>query len=293
MPHARPAPSDPSGPSVRIYFPDEPLQSFVTFYYFVECSEPLEDFLYPEWGNVRFPVRGAWYMELADRYPGAAIGPALFGSTDRAARIVSSYGKTVGFGMTPLGWERFVRIPADSLANRLCDLGDLFGTPAARLLETLAAHETDRQGVALLDQLLLDRLAATAPNSPLAITVDRVLRERPADVEAFAAAAGVSTKTLGRACRRIFGFGAKRLLRRQRFLDTLGAIRVTNQPEFSTLIDPGYFDQSHFNREFREFMGLSPGEYLSAPRPLMGRAARVQTEAGIPLSFQLPPQPDA
>ncbi|MES2754528.1 MAG: helix-turn-helix domain-containing protein [Pseudomonadota bacterium] len=293
MPPSAPAPGRSPGTSVRIYLPDERLQSFFTFYYFVECDQPIEDFLYPEWGNIRFSVRGSWTMQLGDNYPDEPIGNAIFGPTDRAARIFDSFGKTVGFGMTPLGWERFVGIPAHRLANRVAVLADQFGPSAEDLQRALAGHNDDRAGVALFDQILLAKLALTAPNSAAAINADRVLRDRPADVATFAAASGVSVKVLGRICRQVFGFTAKRLLRRQRFLDTLGNIRITDQPEFGSLIDPQYFDQSHFNHEFREFMGLSPRAYLSAERPLMGQAASVQRDTGIPLSFRLPPQPDA
>lgn len=282
-----------SMPSIRLYYPAVPLQSFVTFYYFVECDAPLRDFLYPEWGNVRFSVRGEWFMRLGDAYPDGPISAALFGSTDRAAEVVSAGGKTVGFGLTPLGWERLFDIPADALANRVCGIADLLGTPGDAIQATLAGHGSDQQGVALFDGLIADALAARPPNSPLAMQVDRVLRDRPADVDAFAQATGMSGQRLRRACLRIFGFGPKRLLRRQRFLDTLGTIRITDHPEFSTLIDSEYFDQSHFNREFREFMGLSPGAYLGVPRPLMAHAAAAQTQVGIPLSFRLPPQPVA
>ena len=129
------------------------------------------------------------------------------------------------------------------------------------------------------------------PNSARAIAVDRVLRERPRSVGAFAEEAGLPPRTLGRVCKDVFGFGPKRLLRRQRFLDTLGRIRIADGFRFDELRDPEYFDQSHFNHEFHEFMGLSPSEYLAVERPLMGQAALVQMAAGIPLSFKLPPQP--
>lgn len=288
--HAR---AERPSPSVRIYYPAERLQSYVTFYYFVETAAPLDDFLYPEWGNVRFSIRGEWRMRLGACYPADPLTTSLFGPTDRAARVSAPGGKTVGFGLTPLGWERLVEMPADALANRVGEIGDLLGPPADTVRQSLvAAGEDDAAAVALFDRLIGERLAAAAPNTPRAITVDRVLRDRPASVAEFARAAGLSAKTLRRACLDLFGFSPKRLLRRQRFLDTLGNIRVADNPEFSALIDPQYFDQSHFNNEFREFMGLTPREYLGAPRPLMGQAAAAQTQIGIPLSFRLPPQPE-
>src|SRR5205085_12304013 len=157
--------------------------------------------------------------------------------------------------------------------------------------EGLAAHSSDEERTGFFDRLLLNLLDRRPPNSDVAIAIDLALRERPRDVGTLAAAAGLPQAHLLRVAKRVFGFGPKRLLRRQRFLDTLGRIRVSEEPRFEDLRDPEYFDQSHFNHEFREFMGLSPREYRSVPRPLMGQAALVQLQAGIPLSFQLPPPP--
>lgn len=278
--------------SVRIYLPDERLRSYATFYYVVETSAPLHDFLYPEWGNARFSVSGSWIMRLGDNYPDEPLVTPLFGPTDRAAEVISSGGKTAGFGLTPLGWERLLPMAAGELSNGISDSGIYFGRPAEDIRRELAMHENDAQSVALFDALLLAKLADAPPNSETALTIDRVLRERSSDVAAFADAAGLSGRSLHRACLRIFGFPPKRLLRRQRFLDTLGTIRVTEKLRFTSIIDPEYFDQAHFNRDFRQFMGLSPSAFLTAPRPLMGVAAQVQAAAGITLSFKLPPPPE-
>jgi len=289
---AAPPTNDLSTTSVRIYLPDERLRSFATFYYFVECAGPLEDFLYPEWGNVRFSLSGSWWVESTQTRAAMPQIGALFGPTDRAAKAISCGGKSAGFGLTPLGWQRMLDVPADRMANRIVDLDRaFFGVAGEDLRARLAEPTTDQEGVAVFDRLLLDRLAERRPNSEAAIRIDRVLRDRPSDVAAFAAAADMPPRTLGRICKQVFGFGAKRLLRRQRFLDTLGQIRITEHPNFSTLMDAEYFDLAHFNHEFHEFMGLSPSQYIAVPRPLMGQAALVQLQAGIPLSFKLPPPP--
>lgn len=277
--------------SVRIHLPDERLRSFVTFYYFVECAGEIEDFLYPEWGNVRFRLWGCWWVESRETRPQMPDTGWLFGPTDRAMKVVSHRGATAGFGLTPLGWQRFFDVSAEALANRFVPLGDVLGAGEDAIGAELARQETDEERVRFFDRLLLEHMDSRPPNSHEAIAVDLALRERPRDVGAFAEAAGIEPALLRRICKRVFGFGPKRLLRRQRFLDTLGRIRVTDEPRFEDLRGPEYFDQPHFNREFREFMGLSPGAYLSAPRPLMGQAALVQLHAGIPLSFQLPPPP--
>ncbi|MDB5696042.1 MAG: hypothetical protein JWN21_1585 [Sphingomonas bacterium] len=278
-------------PSIRILMPDERLQPFATFYYFVTVAGELEDFLYPEWGNVRFTLGGRWWVEERRVRAPMPLAAALFGPTDRAMKVVAQDGVTAGFGLTPLGWQRLFDQPAHALANQRVDLGDRLGPSDNELLASLTGC-SDEQSAALFDRLLFDRLTERPPNSAEAIAVDRALRMLPCDVGAFAAAAGTDPRQLGRVCKAVFGFGPKRLLRRQRFLDTLGRMRVTEDFRFADVRGDDYHDQSHFNHEFHEFMGLSPRKYLSVPRPLMGQAALVQLQMGIPLTFVLPPPPD-
>jgi hypothetical protein len=40
----------------------------------------------------------------------------------------------------------------------------------------------------------------------------------------------------------------------------------------ATLLDGGYYDQSHFIREFRAYMGMTPMAYFNSPRQMMRRA---------------------
>jgi AraC-like DNA-binding protein len=280
--------------SVRVYLPAEDLRAFVTFYYFVEAFGPLTDFLYPEWGNVRLSVAGDWTVLNDPRDPDVAHNRVLFGPTDRRGQIVTGGGKTVGFGLTPLGWDRLIGSDAGAMANRVREIDGELGVDTAALQAGLREDgDDDGAGVARFDEALLDLLARRAPNPALVLATDRVLRRRPTDVPRFAAEVGVAPRTLHRLCLRAFGFPPKRLLRRQRFLETLGVIRVSPDSTFGALLDDDYHDQSHFNRDFRDFMGMTAREYAGTPRALMQAAAIAQMQMHIPLSFKLPEPPAA
>lgn len=280
--------------AVRIGLPSEPLAGYVTFYYVVTASGPVSDFLYPEWGNVRFRIAGDMRAHWPGQYqPGPQVA-TLFGPTDHAAEVRSSGGRIAGLGLTPLGWARMIGLPAFSLANRIRPLGAELGRPAAEWHAAVVERGNDDDAILeLFDSLLTERLAATSPPDPATLKLDAVLRTNPPDVATFARRMAMSQRTLGRHCLRLFGFAPKRLLRRQRFLDALGQVRAHPDARFVELLDERYFDQSHFIRDFREFMGMTPRAYLAQARDIFHVAAAEQASRGITLSFRLPVQPAA
>lgn len=287
-------PGQPIDPAVavRIYRPSPALQPYVTFFYFVEVDGPLTDFLYPEWGNVRFRISGEWTVSMQGFEQVPALGDArLFGPTDRPGSVSTPGGKTIGFGMTPIGWNRLIGSDASRMANQIAPLGDRMSLEGETLRNALAADTSDAASVARMETVLLARLATQSEVGAQILAADRALRMRPAEVSDFAAAAGTSVRTLNRLCLHAFGFAPKRLMRLQRFLDTLGQVRSAVGGAVREAIDDAYYDQSHFYRDFRDFMGMTPRAYFGSPRRLMAAAAVAQIQAGVTLSFRLPPQP--
>ncbi len=125
--------------AVRIYRPLLRLQPYVTFFYFVEATGPLTDFLYPEWGNVRFAIDGNWHVAMPGYDDPAPQTAVLFGPTDRHGKIVTDGGKTIGFGLTPIGWHRLIGRDAVGMANLVAPLGDRLGIDGDLLLRQLQA----------------------------------------------------------------------------------------------------------------------------------------------------------
>jgi AraC-like DNA-binding protein len=253
----------------------------------------VSDFLYPEWGNLRFNLYGDMVAMLPGLYPPGPQLATLFGPTDREAQVTStSASRIAGIGFTPLGWNRFIALPADELANTIKPLEREFGLHGDDWRKVVMALGNDDD--AILDQFdatLSARLSRTQAPDPVTLRLDEVLRTNPHDVASFAAMMAMSPRTLSRYCARVFGFAPKRLLRRQRFLDTLGQVRTQPDAKFIELLDERYFDQSHFIRDFRAFMGMAPRAYLARPRDIFQVAAVEQASRGITLSFRLPGQP--
>ena len=246
------------GVLVRVVRPQSTLQSYVTFFYFIDAREPLTDFLYPEWGNIRFALSGEWSVQVSDDSSGAPQSAVLFGPTDRRATVRTTGGKTFGFGLTPLGWSRLIDSKAGQMANRVVPVANLLGVPGETLRTELAAESDPLTNVDRLETLLYALLDLRQPVSKDVLVADAALRMRPTTVSEFAKNSGMSGRKLHRLCLRSFGFAPKRLLRLQRFMDTLGRIRTAVGEPVPAAVGSSYYDQSHFYRDFRDFMAMTP-----------------------------------
>jgi AraC-like DNA-binding protein len=88
----------------------------------------------------------------------------------------------------------------------------------------------------------------------------------------------VSESKLRRVSLRHFGFPIKVLLRRSRFMKSLVSIYGQEPGNWAKLIDPSYHDQSHFIKDFRYFMGISPTEFFSRPSPMTQLSMRARKD---------------
>jgi AraC-like DNA-binding protein len=260
-------------PDVRFALPAGPLRPLITTYYSVATPLALEDFLHPEWGNIRFTLAGDWSVERPGCADAAPAQGALFGPTNRTGIVrCAGPGHTVGAGLTGLGWAILVQQSAHDHANRIRPLADIHGHRATALWSQLRAAQWE--GIcALFDDYFTALAAAAPPPDPLIDRVQQALVSGNIDtVQAFADELALTERTLARLCHRAFGFSPKQLLRRQRFLRTLALIGDRLDQPLTVLLDGSYYDQSHFIREFRAFMGMSPRAYFTSPRQMMRRA---------------------
>ena len=270
-------------PSVLFHLPSEPLRRYITAYYVVTVPPgfgPAEDLLHPEWANLRFTLSGHWSARLGGTEFDPAPSAALFGPTSRSGIVRGRAGVVLGVGLLPLGWARFAGQPAAPFADRLSPLGNLLGEAAETMLHALGQADGLVAQAALLDQLFerLDRVGP--PLNPMLLAVhERLLNPAVDTVGALADSIDLSVRQLTRVSLAMFGFAPKLLIRRQRFLRTLQAL--IDQPERAmvAIIDEGYFDQSHFVRDFKAFMGMSPSRYFALPRPLLGPAGQARMQA--------------
>jgi len=84
---------------------------------------------------------------------------------------------------------------------------------------------------------------------------------QPMPVAVLAGELGVSRATLFRDFRSVFGRTPGEYLRQARLDAAANALRTSDRPVADIAADCGFYDQSHFDRCFRSYRGISPSAY--------------------------------
>ncbi len=285
----------------RFVAPPPPLQRYLTTYYYSEIESPdgseISDMILPQWASIRYIYRGSVKMMGPDEKLQDSPRAAMTGPTSLAAPIASKSARIAAFGLLPLGWYKFVGQPASRWANKVVD------TEAAHKFELFAEIwnairniESEAEMTDTFNHLLLEALSPTDPEEELIEAAHLALTDPAIDsVGALCERLDMDTKQLSRFSNRIFGFLPKLLLRRQRFVRTLGEALFNPSQSWSECVDLNYYDQAHFNRDFKRFMGLTPRQYMAQPHPIFGIGASERTKAlGRPLqAMDRPEDPDS
>lgn len=186
------------------------------------------------------------------------------GLTDTAG-VVEQNGEIecVDLKFTPVGAYSLLGVPMDELTGRVVDLDDLPGF--RELSERVAERPTWDGRFALIDRFLLDRLErGPRPADEVAFAWQRLVATRGSlPIGALAEEVGWSRRHLVAKFRQQVGLPPKTIARILRFQHLLERLRGGPVDLTRLAAECGYYDQSHLNRDFREFAGITPGDYLA------------------------------
>ncbi|GMN02301.1 helix-turn-helix domain-containing protein [Erythrobacter sp. MTPC3] len=262
--------------TVRSHFHTPPSQfngCFTTFYHLslqVENGGTIEDFLQPEWSNIRFFAGSSPKAELAD----CKISGARFNATGPSSlpcHFELGSCEMWGIGFLPLGWARFIDEDAHSLANTAWDGRNSSAFAKFEVLsDVLCDLDATREEQAALIAATMENLMQPSRDEPKILRVHNALVDGSfLAVKDLAEACGMSIRTLERVCCRYFGFTPKRLMRRQRFIRSLTSYMLHRGSRWTEAMDADYHDQAQFTREFHEFMTMNPSEYAALDHPIL------------------------
>lgn len=270
----------------RNFPPSDLLAPYIRRHYVFAAELPgdfhLVDRLLSETAFIRILIRGDWQAEVA---PGRweKAGPVvLFGANGRPFPVKVSGAFTVaGFAIRPSGWRSLFAQPASAFTDTMVPLASVWGDGADRLWQAVKDWPDDLAIVAAMEEMIgaqLARMGYPAADEQMAI-FERIARtDSMRRVEDAAEELGMSVRQLERRCLVSFGLSPKAILRRSRFLDMATAMRGFSTPSENVLAGLRYFDQSHLNREFRHFAGMTPRQFRLSSTPLFTAGLKLRDE---------------
>lgn len=213
------------------------------------------------------PIR---IFENSGDLAGQSLGYAVVGGARAAfyAKDVPAASQAIGVQLLPGAAQVLLGLPADELAGQHVRLDELWGQGAARMREQLLAAASPAKRMWLIQTLLLARLRQVPAPAKPAITQALAQLTAGTGVRETVAQSGYSHRHFIRQFSQAVGLPPKLYGRVQRFQRALGLMQRCATAQVPCLPDvalgAGYSDQPHFNREFRQFSGLTPEQYLRA-----------------------------
>ncbi|MGN5375457.1 helix-turn-helix domain-containing protein [Sphingomonas hankookensis] len=272
----------PPGMAIRYDRPDAALGDYVTGYHLYAASGPaamgMENWFLPGTANVRVTLGAGPIAVSIGRFRCDPLPQAsLFGPSSHAIHTVTHGGVMIGFGISALGWSRFLAGGADRYADRIVPLDSAAPGLAQRLVAVLSAVRDEHGVKPALDAFLLREMGPRHADEDRIRAVARLVTDDTPDTIAAAAQAwGMSPERLRRLCRRHFGFVPKTLLIRSRFLRSLvPLIEAEGGIDYSN-IDPGYVSASHFLRDAHAVLGTTPRRFLHAQTEFLVASLRAR-----------------
>lgn len=155
-------------------------------------------------------------------------------------------------------------VPMNLFKNSIYPLSQIL--PSWTCPETTDLNLLDRQKVY---QWLSSNLLDTASSFPIPeyiYTSLALLKENqsPQNINRLCAELRIHRRSLERKFQQIVGISPKCFFKVYRIQKILKFLRKSHEPDIHDIIYTyGYFDQSHFIREFKSFVGLTPKQYLA------------------------------
>lgn len=273
--------------SIRYFAPHASLRAHISSYYLFTANLPLiSDLLRAELGQVRFLLAGSGVYRFGDGHVADCPQVMLTGPTNAPIEFTARGPLRVfGVGLLPAGWSALIGAPAAELADGVADYTALAGPAARDCLERLGEAADDAALVGAADRLF-GGLAARSRAVPwwfTRLTDEWLTGDADPHVDDLIAASRMSARQLERLAVRIYGASPKLLARKYRTLRAAVRLGTGAAQGWADAAGEAFYDQSHFIREFKQFIGMTPTRFVEEAAPVVRLTiARQRLMPGLP-----------
>lgn len=169
----------------------------------------------------------------------------------------------------PGGAYPFLHVPLSELHNDIVPLDAIWGNLAAEIRERLNSAPNIRARFGLLEQWLLTRVGE-APEGLEAVqyaAAEIAQHHGALSIRSLAEDVGMSHNHLTRQFQQLVGATPKELARIYRFRYAISTLDHSGPIDWGQVASHAdYYDQAHFNKDFKAFTGHTPTDFLRLHR---------------------------
>ncbi len=228
--------------------------------------------LFNDWACLRVQLAGEWTAQTADGPRAHDRAALLFGPQSRIMPVtVKGSFISLGASYRPGALQAMNGIKVGDYLDRLENVCTITGEGDA-LLDSFDPQDSPENWLRILEGRLLrliERRRCARPDPVSAHFENIILRDPAMTVSDAARECGVERRRLERLCHRDFGMAPKQVMRRARAIDMASLLRGVAEPEEGDQLALRYYDESHLSREFTEFFGMPPRQFMATPQPIL------------------------
>jgi AraC-like DNA-binding protein len=245
--------------------PFHALQEFIECYWIVEGDATAASKIIPDGYPEMIFHFGARY-EIFSEEKQWQIQPLSIAAGQLTRPILirpSGMSGVFGVKFKPSGMWKLFQCNMHALQNKTVNLDNVIGMNTSSLRATLSKVTSHEAMIQLINNFL-HPLIDKARACPLDSITDRIRQsDDQISVEELQAQLKITPRTLERYFKEMIGLSAKRYLRLVRFSKVFKLLQQQHFSKAEVSYITGYFDQSHFNRDFKMFSGENPKSYFN------------------------------
>ena len=261
-----------------IHFPDQSLSPFIKYYWFMsdvrENGYEMEDLLIPDGQTeIIFNNSSAYHRRGFGEVSKTRVSKSCLVGQRKESVLAQKEGKNdlIGVKLRPGALGKLTGIPENHLSNQIIGLNEI-GIPALVALEEKLFQSSSIQWqIPLLDETFIPLFNQQSTESQLltaTITRDLEKSSHLPTLDQIRIRYNLHHKKLERLFHKNVGLSPKSYLKVLRFKKVYKYFNRSRRTFYDgKIFDLGYYDQTHFIKEFKFFTGDTPTEYYRNTLP--------------------------
>ena len=251
--------------------PSQKLAEFVRFFWVLESDHTtVRPYIYRSladgFAELIFHYKGTFNELISPGSTDKSFFSGVHGQSQKYRRFITTGDFGIfGVYLHPVAIPQFFSLPSSELSNQMPDLYTLLGNEGSCLEESMMLASDNLHRVKIISAFLETTLSKRFISQPDVFSCinDIIQSKGVTDVDAMANKYFLSTRQFERKFKQFSGFSPKLFSRIVRFQSAINNYGNKEMSLTEIAYECGYYDQSHFIHDFREFSGYNPKQYFS------------------------------